>query len=85
MSYQLPLRTILQRANLIHSYKTQAASIGKLYYSKVNTIKYGIKSFKYQGIGILNNFKNLDIYKDTGSKTIFLKDLKSSFILKYNN
>ena len=79
------LTNYFKRANLIHNYKTRAASIGKLYYSKVNTIKYGIKSFKYQGIGILNNLKNLDIYKDTGSKTKFLKDLKSSFILKYNN
>ena len=79
------LTNYFKRANLIHNYKTRTASIGKLYYSKVNTIKYGIKSFKYQGIGILNNLKNLDVYKDTGSKTKLLKDLKSSFILKYNN
>ena len=56
------LTNYFKRSNLIHNYKTRAASKGKLHYSKVNTTKYGIKSFKFQGIGILNNLKDLDIY-----------------------
>ena len=34
-----------------------AASKGSLHYCKVQTYKHGIKSFKYQGINILNDLK----------------------------
>ena len=51
------LTNYVKRTNLIHNYKTRAASKGKLSYPKVNIIKYGNKSFKY-----LNNLKNPYIY-----------------------
>ena len=77
------LSSYFKKANLIHNYKTRSATRGKLYHSKVNTVKYGMKSFKHQGVNILNNLKNLDLYNNTYSKSKFLKDLKSNLILKY--
>ena len=48
------LKTHFKRANLVHNYSTRSASKGNLLYGKVNTTKYGIQSFKYQGIKVLN-------------------------------
>ena len=53
------LKTHFKRANLVHNYNTRSAAKGNLYYSKVNTTKHGMKSFKYQGIKILNNLKSM--------------------------
>ena len=69
------------RTSCIHNYKTREALCGNLYHTKVNTIKYGINAFKYQGI--LNNFKKLDIYHNAKNKIKFLKDLKSYLLSKY--
>ena len=77
------LKAYFKRANLIHNYSTRAASKGSLYYAKVNTIKYGIKSFKYQGIKVLNDLKKMSIYQNTGSKSKFLKELKSDLLSTY--
>ena len=71
------------RANLLHNYSTRAASKGCLHYSKVNTSKYGIKSFKYQGVKVLNKLRNMDTYKNAISKPKFLKELKSDFLSSY--
>ena len=38
------------RSSRIHNYKTRGALRGNLFHTKVNTIKYGIKAFRYQGI-----------------------------------
>ena len=51
------LKSYFKRANLVHNYSTQAASKESLHYTKVNTVKYGIKWFKYQGLKVLNVFK----------------------------
>ena len=48
------LTLYFKRANLVHN-GTRLASKGSLHYSKVNTSKFGIKYFKYQGIKVLNN------------------------------
>ena len=53
--------------------KQEKKAIGNLYYSKVYTSKYGIKSFKYHGIKILNYLKSMDIYQNAISKSFFLK------------
>ena len=58
------LRTHFKRANLVHNYSTRNASKGGLYYGKVNTTKYGIQSFKYQGIKNLNGLKNMPTYQN---------------------
>ena len=71
------------RTSCIHNYKTRGALHGNLYHTKVNTIKYGINAFKYQGIHALNNFKKLDIYHNAKYKIKFLKDLKSYLMSKY--
>ena len=77
------LRTHFKRANLIHNYSTRAASKGSLHHCKVHTYKHGIKSFKYQGIKILNDLKNMCIYQDASSKGNFLKELKSDLLSSY--
>ena len=72
-----------KRANLVHNYSTRSASKGSLFYGKVNTIKYGIQSFKYQGVKILNDLKNMPIYENSPSKAIFMKELKSQLLSSY--
>ena len=77
------LKTHFKRANLVHNYCTRSASKGSLFYGKVNTNKYGIQSFKYQGIKVLNGLKNMPIYQNSPSKTIFIKNLKSHLLSSY--
>ena len=77
------LKKYFKQTNLVHNYSTQAASKGSLHYAKVNTSKYGIKSFKYQGIKVLNNMKNMSIYEKTSKKSKFLKELKSDLLSTY--
>ena len=77
------LRTHFKRANIVHNYSTRNASKGGLYYGKVNTTKYGIQSFKYQGIKVLNGLKNMPIYQNSPSKVVFMKELKSQLLSCY--
>ena len=79
------LKDLLKRSNIVHKYGTRGATRGNLYYSKVNTTKYGINSFKYQGIQILNNLQDLSIYKDAQIKSKFLKTFKLNLISEYVN
>ena len=78
----LPLPQI-QCFTSIHNYKTRSALRGNLYHAKVNTFKYGLKSFKYQGVQVLNSLKKLDIYRDAKSKENLLKYLKLQLLSKY--
>lgn len=71
------------RSSRVHSYCTRGASRGSLYHKRVNTLKYGIKSFKYQGAKILNNLKKLDIYCNTKLKFKFLTNYKLHLLSKY--
>ena len=52
---------------------THAACTGCLHYNKVYTTKYGINSFKYQGVKILNDLKKINIYQNNASKSKFWK------------
>ena len=65
------------RSSHVHGYCTRGALRGNLHHKKVNTLKHGIKSFKYQGVKILNNLHKLDIYSKTKIKSKFLEDYKS--------
>ena len=77
------LKTHFKRANLVHNYSTRNASKGGLFSGKVNTTKYGIQSFKYQGVKILNGLKNMPFYQSSPSKAVFLKELKSQLLSCY--
>ena len=79
------LKDLFKRSNIVHKYGTRGATRGNLYYSKVNNTKYGINSFKYQGIQILNNLQDLRIYKDAQIKSKFLKTFKVNLISEYVN
>ena len=72
-----------KRSNLVHNYETRGASKGNLFFSKVNTASFGIKSFKYQGVKTLNHLLNEKLYQNSKSKASFLKKLKSELILQY--
>ena len=48
-----------------------------------HTYKHGIKSFKYQGIKILNDLKSMRIYQDATCKSYFMKELKSDLSSSY--
>ena len=61
------LRANFKRANLIHNYGTRAASKGCLYHPKVKTNTHGTKSFKYQGVKLLSNLRNMSIYEEASS------------------
>ena len=58
-------KDILAKNNPFKS--TRAACTGCLHYSKVYTTKYGIYSFKYQGVKILNDLKKINIYQNNVS------------------
>ena len=75
------LNVLFKRTNTVHNYKTCGASGGNLYYTKFNSPKYGVCSFKYQGIHILNSLKKLNIYKDTQPKKKNCKRLKILFLI----
>ena len=75
----LSLRVHFKKANLVHNYSTQMASKGGLHHGKANTIKHGIKTFKYQGVKTLNDLKNMSIK----SKHTSIKELKSDLISTY--
>ena len=81
-SLPISLKMHFKKTNVVHNYSTQAASKGNLYLNKVNTVKYGIKSFRYQGAKVLNDLKNMSIYKNIIKKSIFLKKLKNDCCIK---
>ena len=65
------LRDNFKRANTVHHYKTRGALGGNLYHTKVNTQRYGIKAFKYQGIQVLNSLKRFHFYQNAKTKLVF--------------
>ena len=77
------LRILFKRSNVVHNYCTRGAIKGSLYYSKVKTTKFGIKSFRYQGIGILNKLKTLSFYKESKVKVKFITKLKAYLLTEY--
>ena len=56
---------------------TRAVCTGCLHYNKVYTTKYGIHSFKYQGVKILNHLKKINIYQN---KSKFWEELKTNYV-----
>ena len=53
------------------------------FYSKVNTLSYGIKSFIFQGVKTLNELQDKEFYKYSKCKAIFQKNLKAELISQY--
>ena len=67
-----------------HKYGTRFVSKRKLTPCVVNTYRYGIKSFKYQGKNILNQLKDLDIYtRFQNQKHIYQKNSKTELLSFY--
>ena len=57
----------------IHSHQTRMADSNKLSENvvKVNTVTYGKKMFKFKGPKVLNEIKDLNLYKEAKTKKIF--------------
>ena len=50
----ISLRKFFTGSHDIHNHNSRGASLGSLYCAEVNTVKYGIKSFKYRGVRVLS-------------------------------
>ena len=74
--------SFFKRVNESHQYNTRSASLGKLAYSKTNTIKYGGSMLKSLGVKIFNDIKDLDFYSTCKNKFDFSKKYKN-FLIKY--
>ena len=66
-----------------HHHLTRMATANKFSIKKSNTKRYGLNSFHVQGSLTLNKLKDLDIYNNSGTKNIFLKRLKHTFLEAY--
>ena len=65
----------------LHNYKTRGAAGGNLYYTKVNSTKYGVCSFQYQGIHILNSLKKTKYLQRHAIQEEICKRLKILFFI----
>ena len=83
MTHSLSLRQYLKRSTTIHNHKALGALCGNLHHTKVNTLRYGIRAFRYQGIQVLNKLKQRNVYQNAKTKGNCLRDLKSYLISKY--
>ena len=79
------LKELFKRSNTIHQHGTRGAIRGSLHHTKINTMKYGYDSFRYKGRRILNNLKQLSIYHETKSKSLFTKKFKTYILSKHSS
>ena len=77
------LGNLFLRSSDIHDYKTRGASRGNLFYKKVNTSSYGIKSLKVQGVKLFNELLQNDVYNQAKTKKSFLKNYKLELLSQY--
>ena len=66
-SFPVSLKSPFQKSNHLHSYSTRGE-----HYEKVTTKDHGLKSFKYQGVKIINELKGMVIYQFSIKKSAFL-------------
>ena len=74
---------LFKKRNEIHNYNTRSAHAGKLSVNKSNTKRYGLKSFHVQGSKILNNLLDEELYKESKSKSSFLRNFKKRLLENY--
>ena len=77
------LNVLFRRTNTVHNYKMRGAAGGNLYYTKVNSTKYSVCLFKYQGIHILNSLKKTNYLQRHTIQEEIYKRLKILFLLEY--
>ena len=75
--------SFFKRVNESHQYNTRSASLGKLAFSKTNTVKYGGSMLKSLGVKIFNEIKDLSIYSKSNNKYDFSKKYKNYLIMNY--
>ena len=76
------LLTYFKKTNSVHQHATRQANSGKYCVPKTQS-KLGANSFQSIGTTILNELKDMHIYKDALSKKQFLNKLKDSLIANY--
>jgi len=77
------LNVYFTKVNQIHNYSTRAASKGSLFYDKINTTTFGIRSFKYQGLKVFNDMLSMDGYQNIKNKNLFMKKIKNELLSTY--
>ena len=74
---------MFKKSNDTHNYATRFASVDKLDVGRVNTTKYGDRSFKVIGASKLNELKTTKFYKNANSRNMFLQSLKFGILETY--
>ena len=64
----------------LHKYKTRFITTGMLSPYVLETEKYGIRFFKYQGTTLLNQKKDLDYYSNSATKYSFIEKLRNDLL-----
>ena len=77
------LNLLFTKTKNTHSYGTRFANADKLTIDRVNSVKYGDKSFKVIGATKLNELKNCDFYTSARSKQVFLDSFKNEILDTY--
>ena len=77
------LNLLFTKTKNTHSYGTRFANADKLTIDRVNSVKYGDKSFKVIGATKLNELKNCDFYTSARSKQVFLDSLQNEILDTY--
>ena len=74
-----------QKVSDTHKYATRNSTSGKLSENvDVNTSRYGLAMFKFQGPKVLNTIKEIHFYKDCKTLPYFRNKYKAYFIESYN-
>ena len=77
------LENLFLRSSDVHNHNTRGASRGNLFFKKVNTSSYGIKSLNVQGMKLFNDLLTNYVYKHAKTKNSFLKDFKLELLSLY--
>ena len=67
----------------IHHHHTRQAATGKYHTKSTNLIRYDKKSFQNLSTSILNDLKDMDIFKNAKSKNHFLNSIKDHLLNAY--
>ena len=77
------LNSFFIRSSEVHHHNTRGASCGKLFFKPINSTSYGLKSLKFKGAKIINDFLGTDIYRNAKTKKAFLKNSKLDLVSLY--
>ena len=77
------LNLLFSRRSDVHSINLRNTSNQRLYTSTRRNTNYGSNSFSHTGSLLLNELKDMNIYNESASKTVFLKNYKHLMFANY--